>query len=149
MRRSIQDAFRGAALLTLITCFGCDLQGISMDVLPGSDDNIIGVEDKNRLIPVALLGAETFSLAAIDPASLAFGPAGATIAREVKQNSFEDVDFDGLVDLVVQFRTSDTGIELGDTEVCLVGASVDGTPFRLCEAINATTSTNGKGGGTL
>jgi hypothetical protein len=82
MRRSIEATLRGAALLALVMCFGCDLQGISMDVIPGSDDNIVGVEDTNRLIPVALLGADTFSLAAIDPASLAFGPAGATIARE-------------------------------------------------------------------
>lgn len=149
MRRSIREALRGAALLALIMCSGCDLQGLAMDVLPGSDDNVIGVEETNRLIPVALLGAETFSLAAIDPASLAFGPAGAAIAREVKESSFEDVDFDGIVDLVVQFRTRDTGILRGDTEVCLVGASISGIPFRLCQAINATTSNNGHGGGSL
>ena len=146
MRRLIQDAFRGAALLTLLMCFGCDLQGLSLDVIPGSDDNIIGVEDTNRLIPVALLGAETFSLAAIDPASLAFGPAGAAIAKNVR---VEDVDFDGIEDLVVQFRSRDTGIERGATEVCLVGASIDGISFRLCQAINATTSNNGNGGGAL
>ncbi len=149
MQRSIQDAFRGAALLTLLMCFGCDLEGISIDVVPGSDDNIIGVEDTNRLIPVALLGAETFSLAAIDPASLAFGPAGDGIARAVKASSFEDVDFDGIEDLIVQFRARDTGIERGATEVCLLGASIDGIPFRLCQAINATTSNNGNGGGAL
>ena len=149
MRRSIRDALRGAALLTLIMCFGCDLQGLSMDVLPGSDDNIIGVEETNRLIPVALLGAETFSLAAIDTASLAFGPAGAPIARAVRESSFEDVDFDGIVDLVVLFRTRDTGIQRGATEACMLGASIDGIPFRLCQAINATTSNNGGGGGAL
>ena len=149
MRRTIENALRGAGLLALLLCFGCDLQGISMDVIPGSDDNIIGVEDTNRLIPVALLGAETFSLAAIDPASLAFGPAGAAIDRPVNENSFEDVDFDGYTDLVVQFRTRDTGIERGATEVCLTGASVAGIPFRLCQAINATTHSNGNGGGTL
>jgi hypothetical protein len=146
MRRSIQDAFRGAALLTLLTCFGCDLQGLSMDIVPGSDDNIIGVEDTNRRIPVALLGADTFSLAAIDTASLAFGPAGAGIAGEVK---VEDVDFDGIADLVVRFRARDTGIERGATEACLLGNSIGGIPFRLCGAINATTSNNGKGGGAL
>ena len=149
MRRTIENALRGAGLLALLLCFGCDLQGISMDVIPGSDDNIIGVEDTNRLIPVALLGAETFSLAAIDPASLAFGPAGAPIDKPVNANSFEDVNFDGFTDLVVQFRSRDTGIERGATEVCLTGASVDGIPFRLCQAINATTSNNGNGGGAL
>lgn len=147
--RRIHGVLRATALLTLVLCFGCDVEGIGLDILPGSDDNIIGVEDTNRLIPVALLGAETFSLAAIDPASLAFGPAGAAIDKPITQQSFEDVNFDGYVDLVVQFRTRDTGIERGDTEACLTGNSVSGFLFHLCEAINATTHSNGNGGGTL
>jgi hypothetical protein len=67
----------------------------------------------------------------------------------VRDSSFEDVDFDGITDLVVQFRARDTGIDRGATEVCLTGASIDGIPFRLCQAINATTSNNGNGGGAL
>lgn len=149
MRRSIDHVLRGAALLALILCLGCDIQGLTIDVVPGSDDNIIGVEDTNRRIPVALLGAETFLLTAIDPATLSFGPAGATIADDVNEKSFTDVNFDGFVDLVVYFRARDTGLERGDTEACLDGTSISGIPFHLCQAINATTHSNGNGGGTL
>ncbi len=59
------------------------------------------------------------------------------------------MNFDGYVDLVVQFRARDTGIERGDTEACLTGTSVNGLLFHLCQGINSTTHNNGNGGGAL
>jgi len=43
--------------------------------------------------------------------------------------SNEDVNGDGLLDVVCHFNTQDTGFQEGDTEGILQGQTVDGTPI--------------------
>ncbi len=99
---------------------------VDIDIHPGSDPNSIN-PGSNGVIAVAILGSETFDATTVDPFTVEFGPNGATEAHV--KGHYEDVDEDGFLDLVLHFRTQETGIACGDTEATLTGELLDGTPI--------------------
>jgi hypothetical protein len=130
----------GVLTIGLMSSIGCNLDGLTIDIEPGSDLNEINV-DADVVIPVAIHGSSQYSLLAIDMGSLAFGPNGAAPIGAIQEDDFKDVDFDGYTDLVVRFSSLATGIQRGDKSACLYGASVDGTAFTVCDDV----STGGTG----
>ena len=56
--------------------------------------------------------------------SVEFGPGGATECHE--RGHIEDVDEDGDLDMILHFRTQETGIKWDDTEAFLTGQTMDG-----------------------
>jgi uncharacterized delta-60 repeat protein len=80
---------------------GQTVTSVQIDIRPGSDSNPDNLAS-NGMISVAILSAVGFDAQSVDVTSIIF--AGAHAA----QSSFEDVNGDGLLDLVVFFRTQDT-----------------------------------------
>ena len=79
---------------------------VGIDIKPGSWPNAINLDSKG-VIPVAVLSSEDFDAATVDPSTVLLG--GVDVAVRGKGNKLmahiEDVDGDGLIDLVVQVDT--------------------------------------------
>jgi hypothetical protein len=63
----------------------------------------------------------------VNPLSVHFGTSGATEAHA--QGHLRDVDGDGDTDLLLHFRTQETGIVRGNTQASLIGKTSVGEPI--------------------
>ena len=97
---------------------------VEIDIDPGNDPNFINPLCASP-IPVAILTTDVFDAFTVDVTTLAFGPSG---ARAIG-SEFTDVDGDGDIDVVSIYLQDETGIGPADTEACLTGVILDGTPF--------------------
>jgi len=105
---------------------------VLIDIKPGSFPNSIN-PDQNGKIPVAILSTPDFDATTVDPASLTFGHTGgeASLSYRGKKNpvpqiGYEDVNGDGLLDLVAHFVTELCGFIHGDEVGHLKGETYDG-----------------------
>jgi hypothetical protein len=105
---------------------------VPIDIKPGSFPNSINPKS-NGVIPVAILTTQSFDATAIDPLSVRFGPKEAREAHG--KGHIQDVNNDGEPDLVLHFRTQDTGIKCGDTSASLTGETSDGDPIQGSDSI--------------
>lgn len=107
---------------------------IDIDIKPGGMPNTIN-RGSNGRIPVAVLSSAEFDVAAVDPASLTFGPQGTEPSLVFCSSGLEDVNYDGLLDLVCHFDTSVAGFLSTDTVGVLRGVMFDGTPIRGSDSV--------------
>lgn len=103
---------------------------VQIDIKPGEDPPAIN-PTSNGKTPVALLSTPTFDATTVDPNSVKFGPNGASPVH----TSIEDVNGDGIPDLMFQFNTAQTGIAAGDTQACLTGKTTSGLNIVGCDTI--------------
>ena len=112
---------------------------VDIDIKPGSDPNSINPKSKG-LIPVAILGSDTFDVTDVDVETLLFGPDEATPAHDltdplVYAEHLQDVNGDGFTDLVSHYRTQATGIAQGDDEAMLTGTTTYGMPITGSDSV--------------
>lgn len=108
---------------------------IRIDVLPGSDENPVNAGQPGT-IPVAILGDAGFDATAVDATTVRF--AGALVARtpEGKLIGFpEDVDGDGVLDLVLHFDVPSLSLAPGATAARLEGLTCAGAAFAGSDAV--------------
>ena len=109
------------------------LMGVQIDVRPGSDENPIQLGSRG-VVPVVLYGEVDFAVEDVNVSALAFGSAPASLAHRNGPH-YEDVDGDGLLDMILHYRIKDTGLTAYDAVVCLIGATVDEMPFEGCDDV--------------
>jgi len=108
----------------------------AIDIKPDSSQNKIKLSSQG-VIPVAILSTSTFSAPTeIDPATLTFGRTGNEAS--LSHYAIEDVNQDGLLDLIAHFYTQLTGFQPGDTVGTLKGLRTNGTPFVGTDAVKIT-----------
>jgi hypothetical protein len=109
---------------------------VTIDVKPGSYPNSINLSAAG-VIPVAILSSSTFhAQIEVDPATLTL--AGAKVKVAGKSDKFlchsEDVNADGLQDLVCQFQ-NELNAQIGDSIAVLEGDTYSGVPIRGQDSI--------------
>ena len=125
---------------------------VTIDIKPGSDPNSINLRSQG-VIPVAILStniadgdAIDFDATQVDALTVKFGPSGAVESHG--QGHVEDVDGDGDPDMVLHFKTQETGIVCGSGDATLVGETMGGTQFTGTDTVRTdgcNGSTKGKG----
>jgi hypothetical protein len=104
---------------------------IEIDIKPGSFPNSINLKSKG-VIPVAILTTMALDATTVMADTVRFGPAEA----EPVHWALEDVDGDGDTDMILHFRTQETGIKATDTEAELIGTTQSGMAFVGSDSVN-------------
>ena len=103
---------------------------LDIDIKPGGYPNSVNPRS-NGVIPVAILGSESFSVADINVVTLQFGPGRTSpvhdLAGAFPYNAhLQDVNHDGFVDLIAHYHTRDAEIACGDDSATLTGETTSG-----------------------
>jgi hypothetical protein len=102
-----------------------------IDIKPGSYPNSINLESAGA-VPVAILSSATFDAQTVNPDTVSL--AGARVKLVGKSSRYlcrgEDVNGDGLVDLVCHVETAQFMIEPGESVAILEAETFDGTSVR-------------------
>jgi len=105
---------------------------VVLDIKPDSDTNPVQVDAKG-VLPMVVFGSVDVDVAEVDAATLRFGPGGAMPKHG--EGHLEDVDGDGLMDLVLHMPLPDSAIPGDAVEACLEGAMLDGMAFWGCDLV--------------
>lgn len=110
---------------------------VALDVLPGDAGNTVNLH--RQTVTIAVRSTAAFDATTIDPASVCFGdpdtPAERACGDTHGRGHLEDVDGDGLRDLLLHVATAATGLDLADTRACLAGRTTLGIGVYGCDAV--------------
>jgi hypothetical protein len=106
---------------------------VGIDIRPGSPTNPVNLKSRGSL-PVAILSSAGFDAADVDVATVELAGTGvATRGKRGPMAALEDIDGDGLDDLVVHFETqalvAGGGLTDATTSLELTGKTVSGQEF--------------------
>jgi hypothetical protein len=97
---------------------------MTIDIKPGSATNPVNPKSKGNL-PVVVFGSPGLDVYQIDVAGLRLGVTGVEAAPH-KNYSFQDVNSDGEMDLVLRFRIPATGMSCTTSQLLMTGALLSG-----------------------
>jgi hypothetical protein len=131
---------------------------VLLDIKPGSDENPVNLKVNNKskgqsaaaggVLPVAILGSPDYDVALVDAATLLLGdPALAGAALPIKWH-LEDVNLDGLDDLVLHYSVLEL-VKLGAINessigLIVVGETVDGVLITGADSVSIVPANNKK-----
>jgi hypothetical protein len=111
---------------------------IEIDIKPGGGPNKVKLSP-NTLVTVAILSTPDFDATTVDASSVCFGDAEDPTQRDCTEahgtGHVEDFDRDGDLDMVLHYESLETGIDLGDTQACLIGEDLDGIGIYGCDSV--------------
>lgn len=108
---------------------------VEIDIKPGNDANCFNING-HGVIPVAILGSDTFDVTLVDQTALLFGGLEVRVrGNKGPQCHFEDSSADGILDLVCQFEDNSDYWTPGDGEATLTGKLQDETEFMGTDSI--------------
>jgi hypothetical protein len=94
---------------------------VAIDFKTNDKRNVINPHSKGR-VWVAVLSDSEFDAQQVDPMTVALGAGGAVPDKYVSKYSNRD----GMLDLVLRFKTPEIGLQCGDTDVTLTGETYAG-----------------------
>ena len=99
---------------------------VEIDIKPGSYPNSINLGSGGN-VPVAIFSTNFFDATTVDPTTVTLAGAGVKLkGKGTPMASSEDVDEDGLIDIVVHVDTSVLQLSSTNTEAILEGETFDG-----------------------
>lgn len=104
---------------------------VIIDIKPGSETNSINLASSG-IVPVAIISSDTFDATTVDPTSVSL--AGASVKMVGKSDKYlcnqEDINNDGLIDLVCKIYTAQFMVEEGETMAIMEAETFDGIKLR-------------------
>jgi hypothetical protein len=113
-----------------------DIIEVHIEVKPGAALPTIQLGSEG-VTTVAVLGSAALDVAQVDPASVYFAGAPVALNQGVPTTSVEDVNGDGIPDLVAKFETRALQLKAGDTSASLAGKTRAGRRFHGTDAVRA------------
>ena len=107
----------------------------AIDIKPGSDPNCFNING-HGVIPVAILGGESFDVTNVDVDTLLFG--GIQVRVRGNKGPMCHLDYsngDTVLDLVCQFEDDSSMWDEGSATAMLSGELLDGTEFEGTDTI--------------
>jgi hypothetical protein len=111
---------------------------VSIDIKPGAFPNAINLKSGGT-VPVAILSTPSFDARSVDPSTVTL--AGASVKVKGQGDpmiSFQDVNGDGLLDLVVRVNIDELQLSATDTQAILTGQKFDGQSIRGVDSVKLT-----------
>lgn len=118
------DAFKAACRVEIGLAIA-----VEIDIKPGSEENNVNL-GSNGNVPVAIFSTPEFDAASIDPTSVTL--ANANLKMKGKGTliySLEDINGDGLLDLLVHIETQGLELTASSESTDLAGRTLGGTPI--------------------
>lgn len=151
----VRDGFGGQAVAAVRVAL-TDVLEVDIDILPADSTNQVNLGSST--IEVAILASATFDpVSMVDIGSLRLSVPGSSTGAFVPyhpkrgyQAEIRDVNGDGRLDLVLKFKSADTGIQQGDTALRLEGRLLPeygGDFFSSEQAVTVVEGGGGKGNG--
>ncbi len=109
------------------------VEAVTMDIKPGDVPNTLNLRSRG-VVPVAILTTDRFDATSIDVSSLRFGATGEEAAAI--RSVLDDVDGDGDTDLLVFFRSQDTGLDCETLFAYLSGSTSTGADIAAIDSVN-------------